>query len=964
MNNHDQRVDVAREHEHEDEYNIKYFKENGFVRKECKKCGSGFWTRDRDRDTCGDAPCEIYSFIGAPLFKEHSPEEIRESFLSFFELRNHTRLKRYPVVARWRDDIYLNIASIANFQPLITSGSVPPPANPLVISQPCIRLEDLHSIGKSGRHLTMFEMMGHHAFNKRGEKEIYWKNETVQYCDEFLKQLGVAEEGITYKEAPWVGGGNAGPCLEVIAGGLELATLVFMDLEAVHHRSNSNNNSNGDTFIGGQWYRKMETYIVDTGYGLERFVWASKGTPTVYDAIFPEVIEELLGSVGMEHPKERYYNELIEIARLSGVMNKREIARKLQLSDDFFDNFLEPLETVYAVADHTRCLAFMLADGIVPSNAKEGYLARLVIRQALRMLKLLQCDMPLEELVALHIKMLRKSFPELAESVDMINEMLALEKRRYEETLSKGERLIRQMVMERKGISIDTLINLYDTYGIPPEFTREVASRIQDTNANANVNVTVDINIPEDFYSRVARMHGEAKRQEEDMALMSLKERTKSIPKTRQLYYDEPESTVFSATVLDYFDKFIVLDRTLFYPEGGGQPADTGVIRLDTGTGNELKVVDVRDVEGVILHEVDTDTDAIGIERGKQVSGSIDYRRRMAHTRHHSATHIVIWAARKVLGRHVWQAGAQKGELRSRLDITHFKRISDAEKREIEKLANEMVMRDEDISASFMDRNEAERRYGFRIYQGGVPPGKELRIVRIGADEDVQACAGTHCSKTGEVGPIKILRTERIQDGIERLWYSAGEAAVMEIQARDDLIKRSASVLRIPEDRLPETVERFFGEWKQLKKENERLRAEIAELHVSILKAKAQELEGIGRRVIAEIIPDADVKELMRIASQLSTEGFVTLLLSRIDNRVAVVSTVPDTLDLDAAMIVKRVCHVLGGGGGGTAKMARGGGERIERMGDGIAAGLELVSEQLKEIRDHVSDNSGVRGNR
>ena len=951
MDNQDQGMNVAREHGDEGEYDIGYFKENGFVRKKCKKCGSRFWTRDRDRDTCGDAPCEIYSFIGAPLFKEHSPEEIRESFLSFFELRNHTRMKRYPVVARWRDDIYLNIASIANFQPLITSGSVPPPANPLVISQPCIRLEDLHSIGKSGRHLTMFEMMGHHAFNKRGEKEIYWKNETVQYCDEFLKQLGVAEDGITYKEAPWVGGGNAGPCLEVIAGGLELATLVFMDLEAVH------SNTNGDTFIRGQWYRKMETYIVDTGYGLERFVWASKGTPTVYDAIFPEVIEELLGSVGMEHPKERYYNELIEIARLSGVMNKREIAMKLQLSDDFFDNILEPLETVYAVADHTRCLAFMLADGVVPSNAKEGYLARLVIRRALRMLKSLECDTPLEELVALHIKLLRKSFPELMESVDLINEILELERKRYEETLSKGERIIRQMVMERKkGISVDTLINLYDTYGIPPEFTREVASRIK------NANVNVDINIPEDFYSRVAKMHGEAKRQEEDMALVSLKERTKTIPKTRRLYYEEPESTVFSATVLDYFDRFIVLDKTLFYPEGGGQPADTGVIRLDadtdtgtvTGTGNELKVVDVRDVEGVILHEIDTgtdtDMDAVGIEieRGKQVSGSIDYRRRMAHTRHHSATHIVIWAARKVLGRHVWQAGAQKGELRSRLDITHFKRISDAEKREIEKLANEMVMRDEDISASFVERNEAERRYGFRIYQGGVPPGKELRIVRIGADEDVQACAGTHCSKTGEVGPIKILRTERIQDGIERLWYSAGEAAVMEMQARDDLIKRSASVLRIPEDRLPETVERFFSEWKQLRKENERLRAEIAELHVSVLKAKAQEIEGI--KVIAEVIPDADEKELMRIASRLSTEGFVALLLSRIeiDNRVAVVSSVPDGLELDAAMIVKRVCHVLGGGGGGTAKMARGGGERIERMGDGIAAGLELMSEQLK----------------
>ncbi|MEA1997765.1 MAG: alanine--tRNA ligase-related protein, partial [Euryarchaeota archaeon] len=220
----------------DEEYNIEYFKENELIRKKCEKCGTYYWTRDNDRKTCGDAPCDIYSFIGEPIFKERNVEQIRESFLSFFESHGHKRLKRYPVVARWRDDIYLNIASISNFQPFVTAGKVPPPANPLVISQPCIRLEDLESIGKTGRHLTAFEMMGHHAFNKRGEEreetgEIYWKNDTVRYCDGYLRQLGVDMDGVTYKEAPWVGGGNAGPSLEVITSGLELATLVFMDLK-------------------------------------------------------------------------------------------------------------------------------------------------------------------------------------------------------------------------------------------------------------------------------------------------------------------------------------------------------------------------------------------------------------------------------------------------------------------------------------------------------------------------------------------------------------------------------------------------------------------------------------------------------------------------------------------------------------------------------------------------------------
>ena len=250
------------------ECDLKYFHDNGYFRKKCEKCKDYFWTLDKNLKVCGDQPCIKFSFIGRPICKKPmSLSDVRKSFLSFFEKNGHSRLhypetgERCPVVARWRSDIYLTIASIADFQPHVTSGEVPPPENPLVISQPCIRLNDLESVGVSGRHLTMFEMMGHHAFNKKVD-EIYFKEKTVQLCnDYFVNHIGIPREEINYKEQLWFGGGNAGPCLEVLAGGLEIATLVFMNMEE---------DEAGDFEIEGKKYSPNPLNIVDTGYGLER----------------------------------------------------------------------------------------------------------------------------------------------------------------------------------------------------------------------------------------------------------------------------------------------------------------------------------------------------------------------------------------------------------------------------------------------------------------------------------------------------------------------------------------------------------------------------------------------------------------------------------------------------------------------------------------------------------------------
>ncbi|MEE2647447.1 MAG: alanine--tRNA ligase-related protein, partial [Candidatus Thermoplasmatota archaeon] len=215
------------------------FHENGYVRKQCRVTSLWFWTADPDRDTCGDTEEDEYTFIGAPLiagFDQRGKalkDAMREAFLGFFEAENHARIDPYPVLARWRDDIHLTIASIADFQPHVTSGAVDPPANPLTVSQPCIRLTDVDAVGRSGRHLTTFEMMAHHVFNRPEDGlEIYWMETCVELCHRMLTDtFGIDAKEVTYVENPWCGGGNAGAAVEVIVGGLELATLVFMDME-------------------------------------------------------------------------------------------------------------------------------------------------------------------------------------------------------------------------------------------------------------------------------------------------------------------------------------------------------------------------------------------------------------------------------------------------------------------------------------------------------------------------------------------------------------------------------------------------------------------------------------------------------------------------------------------------------------------------------------------------------------
>ncbi len=914
----------------DDEYQLDYFSDNGFERKICPKCGNTYWTRDPDRNNCGDAPCVHYSFIGNPVFnKPYDLSSMREKFLSFFESRGHTRLNRYPVIARWRDDIYLTIASIADFQPFVTSGLVPPPANPLTISQPCIRLPDLDSVGRSGRHLTNFEMMAHHAFNNP-QKEIYWKDDTVQYCDELLAEMGADANAVTYKEEPWSGGGNAGPCVEVLIGGLEVATLVFMNMQQ---------KKGGDITIKGESYEKMDNYIVDTGYGLERFVWASTGSPTIYDAVLPEMVNELMGLAGIDHKLDdpEYTSILAKNAKLAGLMDitgaanlmhlRKKVAADIGIEVDTLQNIMEPVERVYAIADHSRCLAFMFGDGIIPSNVKAGYLARLVLRRTLRLMNEAHIEVPLFEIVSMQIDHM-KEYPEFKERLDTIIEILKQEETKYGDTLNRGKRLVVKSARNymNKGVQfpLDEIILMYDTHGIPPEITADVAGEIG-----------LAVDLPDTFYSLVAESHSKAEEQDKIEEMEDMKD----LPQTERIYYTQPDELDFEAKVLAVIDNRMIFDRTMFYPEGGGQPADHGII---TAGSTVYHITDVQIENGVILHTAAEDR--IDIKQGDPVNGTVDIQRRWAHMRHHTATHIVNDAAKKVLGSHIWQSGAQKSEERARIDLSHFKRITNDELKQIELIANRTVMANIPVEISWMDRTEAEQKYGFVLYQGGVPPGKQIRILKVG--DDVEACGGTHVNNTGLIGPIKIIKTERIQDGVERLEYAAGDAAVLYVQKREELLHQSSNELKVTPEHLPETVQRFFTEWKQLKKENARLKEELAGARVGAMLSDCMDINGL--KVVAKNIPESDIEELIKAAAEFSKmPDVVALLASDLNGAKLVAAAGKKAVEqgVNSGVIVKEMCKVVSGGGGGRADMAQGGGPDVEKIEEALKRGVEVVNQ-------------------
>lgn len=914
------------------EYEVELFKEENFHRKKCPKCGRFFWTMG-EQINCGEPPCEEYSFIeNSPVNRKFNLHEMRELYLRFFEKNGHGRISRYPIVARWREDVFFTQASIYCFQPWVLLGVVKPPANPLTISQTCVRFNDIDNVGKTGRHFTMFEMMAHHAFNT-ADRFIYFKDRTVELCYALLtKELGINPGKISYIEARWAGGGNSGPCFEVIVDGVELATLVFMMYEEKN---------------GGK--REMEMQVVDTGYGLERFTWLSQGTSSAYEAVFDDVLAKLKKDYNVECDS----GVLSEYSKVAGLMKaedagdheriKREVAKRLSISVEKLQKSITPVENLYALCDHTRALMFMLNDGVMPSNVKEGYFGRLLVRRALRFMESLGMDVPLSDIAELQIDYFRNDFPEIRDNGDEILKLVDVEEKKFRKTVDKGKVIIKKLeekILADGGdrIEFDSLIMLYDSNGLTPDFVKEFSS--------------LNAEIPADFYIRVAQRHEPAEM--EKKAEINVPDVAPTIPG----FYEDPKIRKFNAKVVSGFENYIILDRTYFYAEGGGQEPDYGKI-------NGLNVIDVQKIGNVIIHKVEGDIGRIPDE----VHCEVDWERRIQLMQHHTATHIVNGAARKVLGNHVWQNGAHKSVEGARLDITHYSRLDEGEIREIETLANRIVKENRRIEISSMERNDAEMKYGFRLYQGGVVPGGEIRVINI-KDWDVEACGGLHLSTTGDVGFIKITGSKRIQDGVVRLEFVAGKAVdrYMKTMRADEEMNRISAVFSVPVEQVPKTIERFrkewglqkkelkklevetkhkfsekygkipdagtydsakrlFEEWKTQRKEMEVLREEAGKILRERLKEKFRSdfEEKNGIKIVKGAVFNLDIKTLRETAKEIIEPNSVLVLLNISGELYNLV--VASKSGFDAGEIAKNLSNLLKGGSHGDKGFAVGGGK-------------------------------------
>ena len=762
-------------------YATSVLKEKGFMRKKCPSCGLNFWTVNEDQETCGDNACS-----GGFRFFEDNPSKVQlsyveswQKFSEMFKGFGYEPISRYPVVARWNPTMEYVNASIADFQPYVISGEVKPPAEKLVVPQFCLRFGDIDNVGVTGSHLTGFVMIGQHMFVP---PEKWSQEEVFRHILTWLTDgLGLPLSELTFHEDAWAGGGNFGPCMEYFCRGVELGNQVYMMYE--------------QTPDGPE---ELKLKVLDMGMGQERIAWFTQGTNTIYEATFPGVINKLIERTGVLYDHETMKRFVPHAGKLNidevDDINKawEEVAGLVGMPKEELRDKIEPLTGIFSIAEHARSLLFALSDGALPSNVGGGYNLRVLVRRALSFIDKFGWDIRLADVCKWHAEELRPIFPELSENLYEVEQILNVEREKFEQTKEKTHAIVSKIVNE--DITEEKMIELYDSYGIPPQLVK----------SEAEMN-GVKVDIPEDFFGKVSERHGS---QEQVHATEKpIKIDLSDVPDTKALYFDDYKLVEFKGKVLKIIDNYVILDQTAFYPTSGGQMHDVGEL-------NGQKVVDVFKQGAIIVHEIESKP---SFGEGEVVEGRIDYDNRLQLTQHHTVTHLVNVAARKILGRHVNQAGAKKTLEKAHLDITHFKNVSDEEIKQIEDETNKIIEKTLPVNKFFMSRDEAEQAYGMGIYQGGAVPGKKLRLVEI-PDLDVEACGGTHLDNTGEAGKVKILRSVKIQDGVVRLEYVVGKALEEISSSEQEILDNVARLLGVEIAQIPGRVEELFNKWKKAKK--------------------------------------------------------------------------------------------------------------------------------------------------
>lgn len=789
-------------------YPTKVFDKIGFTRNKCPKCGGYYWRHSEKADTCGDSKCVgSYKFIGKKLGVGNKEKlTYANAWKSFEKSLTSARvpckaIDRYPVVARWRNDVDYVAAGIFCFQPYCVTGELDPPANPLICPQFCVRFNDLDNIGITGRHYSGFIMLGIQVFNKP-DNFVFFSEDCVEFNYRWLtEELLVDPDDITFVEDIWAGGGNMGPSMEYFINGMEIGNMVFMQFKTFHDGN----------------IEELPIKIIDVGIGLERIPWLINGSATSYIDVFQNAFSWLSEKLGVSVNSgvwEKFgpLSCRLNIDEVDDIESTwKEIAKEIDLDVAVVKKAINEARELYITLDHTRTIMMIIQDGSLPSNVGGGCNVRNMLRRVFALLKKNGwwdklgvdgfCD-----LCEMHKKDLELIYGKFSE-YKSFKEIIQVEYDRWLSTDSSQGSKLEKLLKKNPTLTIDDWITAMSTWGIPADVIAQISKQP----------------VPGNLYYEISQ-RAERTAKATEVILYN----TTHLQETDSIFYTNKHQNDFSfdAKIVDVFknlkegnaNNIVILDRSAFYPNSGGQATDVGVLTID---GESYNVLTCEKVGKCVLHILDKPLPNSDISHyiGKGAHGSIDQSRRKQLRNHHTATHIVFAACRRVLGPHIWQAGAKKTVEQAHLDITHYTSLTREQEQAIENEANKIVLQGKSIKKGYMDKKEAELEYGFRLYQGGVVPGNQLRVVNI-EDTDVEACCGTHCDNTSEVGWIKLIKSSRIADGTVRLYYVAGEKTITRLNKEYNVLTDLQDKWNVPLDQIVMTGDRFFNDFKRLDNEN------------------------------------------------------------------------------------------------------------------------------------------------
>jgi len=877
--------------------------------------------------------------------KNYGLNDLRRMYLEFFESKEHLKMDSFPLVPQNDKSLLLINAGMAPLKPYFTGQEVPP-SKRVTTCQKCIRTGDIENVGKTARHGTFFEMLGNFSFGD------YFKEEAIVWAWEFFTEVLQIPKDLLYvsvyleddeAEKIWHekanvpmdkivrmgkednfwehGAGPCGPCSEIYfdrgekfgCGSpdckvgcdcdrfVEVWNLVFTQFDKTED---------------GQ-YLPLPNPNIDTGMGLERLAVMMQGVDSIFDVDTIKALRDAVCAIA----KVEYKSD-----------SKKDVSIRL-------------------ITDHIRSVAFMTSDGILPSNEGRGYVLRRLLRRAARHGKLLGIEGKfLTKLAEIVIETSKDAYSELKEKEAYILKIISIEEERFDETIDQGLSILKGYVEDlnsnkTKMLSGEQAFKLYDTYGFPLDLTVEILEE---------QGITVD---KDAFKKEMDEQRERARSAREETNYMGAKQtvynKLDASLSTEFVGYNNLEyKSVINAlaTEEDIVDTVkqgdkvsVFVEQTPFYALGGGQAADSGIIKTDTC---EILITEVNKVLGNKIAHIGIVKKGL-VKVNDKVNLIVNSKQRHSTAKNHSTTHLLQKALRNVLGEHVEQAGSFVNADRLRFDFTHFAPLTEDELSRVEKEVNDKIEAELEVLVEEMSVDEAKKAGAMALF--GEKYGAKVRVVRMG-DYSIELCGGTHLKNTGDISTFKIISENGVAAGVRRIEAFTADTAIRYYREQEELVKAISQKIKAEPSLIIQKLDSILAENKTLQSENDKLKSKAALSAADDLMANVESIGDID--FLAASVSDIDMNSLRDMGDKFKQKlnNGVVVLASKINGQVQLVVMASDTAvnkGVHAGKIISETAKVVGGGGGGKPNLAQAGGKVPEKINEALKKAKEVLLTQI-----------------